>query len=255
MNKFLNLKKKTLKDYKVKTHKELWDKVKGEYKGLVLDTNVSFTKAEGSENKYHCVFSTASVDRHGDVVLQNFDIKSFKKNPVFLDSHDYSSIEKILGKVINIKVVDDKLVGDIVFNTDSPLGLLARNMVDNGFLKATSIGFIPKDFNEKGYIIKSELLEISGVSVPANPEALMIEKSLEIKDSTIVLEAGNGNISDVIEKNEYIPSDKKKMLYKAISQIKAQDTDVLIRIAEGLNIKNQHERKRKLFSTIRQGLK
>jgi hypothetical protein len=48
----------------------------------------------------------------------------------------------------------------------------------------SSVGFIPKEFDDKGVILKSELLEVSAVSVPANPEALFekkIEKKIEKK--------------------------------------------------------------------------
>ena len=250
MKKFLTLKQSTFSDYGVTTQKELWDKVKGEYKGFVLDTETTFTKSEGSDNKYHCVFSTNTEDRHGDVVEQVFDLKSFKKNPVFLDSHNYSSIEKILGNIQSIKVKDGKLQGDIVFCIDNPLGLLAEKMVANGFIKATSIGFIPKEFDNNGRITKSELLEVSAVSVPANPEALF-EKSIEKEE----LEVKEEEIVEAIEENKEIPQEKKKTLYSAIAKLKKDDTDMFIKIAQGLSIKNSHEKKRKMFATIRQGLK
>lgn len=263
MKKFLTINNKTFKEHGVTTQKELWDKVKDDYEGFVIKTNVSFKEAsEGNElkNKFHCIFSNAHTDRHGDNVLQNFELKNFKKNPVFLDSHDYSSIEKILGKVENIKVKDGQLQGDVVYNLESPLGLMARNMTANGFISATSIGFIPKDFNEKGEITKSELLEISAVSVPAHPEALF-EKMMEIKEKTIEESTDNTPL-EVVEdaeikengKVDIILNTNKKSLYKTITKMEHDHQKLLVSIARGLEIKNPHEKKRKLFKILRNNL-
>jgi hypothetical protein len=62
---------------------------------------------------------------------------------------------------------------------DNPKGMLAYNLASKGFLNATSVGFIPQDFSDDGKILKSELLEDSAVSVPANQEALFEKKELE----------------------------------------------------------------------------
>lgn len=183
MKKFYQITNKSFKDLAVATTKELWDKVKGEHKGLSMSLETAFTKAEGSDNKFNFVFSTANQDRHGDFVLQNWDLKHFKKNPVFLDSHNYGSIEHILGKISKIKVKDEKLQGDVEYALDNPKGLLAFKMTLGGFINATSVGFIPKEFDEEGKMSKSELLEVSAVSVPANAEALL-EKGIKL-DKTL----------------------------------------------------------------------
>ena len=177
MNKFYTLQNKSFESEGVATYKELWDKVKDNHRGFNVCLNTEYTKAEGSDNRFHVIMSTATQDRHGEIVKQKWDLKSFKKNPVFLDSHNYSSIEHIIGRVHNIKVKDDKLQGDVEFALDNPKGLLAYKLASGGFLNATSVGFIPLDFDEKGNITKSELLEDSAVSVPANAEALF-EKAL-----------------------------------------------------------------------------
>lgn len=179
MKKFYQLTNKSIKSNKVKNIGELWEKMKAKgYKGFAVPVKTVFTKAEGEENLYHAVFSTASVDRHGDIVEQNWILKHYKKNPVYLDSHDYSSIEKIIGKIHNIKGSQtEALNGDIEFATVNPRGQLAKDLADGKFLNTSSVGFIPKKFDDKWErIIESELLEISAVSVPANPEALYEKK-------------------------------------------------------------------------------
>ena len=176
--KFYQLEHTSLSDLGAATHKELWEKVKAKgYDGLAVSCETILTK--DADNKFHAVFSTADEDRHGDVVEQNWDLKSYKKNPVYLDSHNYDSIEHIIGRVSNIKSKDGELGGDIEFALRNPRGELAHNLAEDGFLNTSSVGFIPKEFDDKGRIIKSELLEISGVSVPANPHALFEKQETE----------------------------------------------------------------------------
>lgn len=169
--KFLHLSSTAAQKIIAASPKELWLKARADgYEGLAIICAVEMTKDTESK-KYHAVFSTEAEDRHGEIVYQDFDLKSFKKNPVYLDSHNYDSIEHIIGKVSPISVKDGKLQGDIEFATMNPKGKLAEEMAAAGFLNTSSIGFIPKVFDDKGNILKSELLEISAVSVPANPEA------------------------------------------------------------------------------------
>jgi len=190
MKKFYQLSNKSFANYKVKTYKTLWEKIKDKgYDGFVITCFVNLEKKANSDNSFSGVFSTSTVDRHGDVVKQNWDLNAFKKNPVLLDSHNYNSIEHIIGRVNKIKVKEDKLVGDVEFALDNPKGLLAYKLALNKFLNAFSVGFIPVVFGDKGEFEKSELLELSSVPVPANPESLMEklydttkdEKNLSIK--------------------------------------------------------------------------
>jgi len=203
MKTFYQLQNKSFSDLGVKTYKELWEKVSTEYRGLSACVHTEFKQAGDNENKFNVIMSTATEDRHGDIVEQNWDLKSFKKNPVFLDSHNYSSIEHIIGKVNKIKVKDGKLQGEIEFNLHNPKGVMAFNMALNGFLNATSVGFIPKDFDGEGKIVKSELLEDSAVSVPANAEALF-EKATEASVEKSITECSScGQIHE--DKCEEIP--------------------------------------------------
>ncbi|MFW6173529.1 MAG: hypothetical protein ACOC5T_07285 [Elusimicrobiota bacterium] len=188
MKKFYKIQKKSLDKEGVKSVKELWEKVNKDYEGLSYDFKVKLTK---DKDVFHSVFSTSSQDRDGDVIFQNFELDNFKKNPVFLDSHRHDSISRIIGKVENIAVIDGKLQGDIRFALDNPIGELASKLAEKGFLNTTSIGFIPKEFDGDS-ILLSEILEISAVAVPSNPEALlqkMKKKELEIVVTTDNVEA------------------------------------------------------------------
>jgi len=128
------------------------------------------------------VFSTNSEDRHGDVVEQNWDLKNFKKNPVILNSHNYGDVTEILGKAEKLSTKTGKLEGKITFAVEeNPKAKIAYELYKNGFASAFSVGFIPRVFDGKGKITKSELLEISLVSVPANAQALAKKKGIKVE--------------------------------------------------------------------------
>lgn len=128
------------------------------------------------------IFSTEDEDRHGDIVRQNWDLKQFKKNPVILNSHNYWSATDVIGKAEKISVKNGQLEGKIKFAVEeNPIAKIVFDLYKNGFLNAFSVGFIPKEFSDKGEILKSELLEISAVSVPANAYALAKSAGINLK--------------------------------------------------------------------------
>ncbi len=136
------------------------------------------------------IASTASVDRHGDVVEQNWDLSSFRKNPVLLFQHDSSSLP--IGKVSKVWTDDDKTFAraEGVPEGMDDLADKVWRFIKAGFLNAVSVGFQPiadpeprrdKDGNWLGYTYpRNALLELSVVAVPANQEALAIARSLHL---------------------------------------------------------------------------
>lgn len=279
--KFLSIQHKTFKEYGVKSYKELWEKAQGEYEGLSIPAATKFvlkSKSEDGKKKiFHAIFSSATEDRHGEIVYQVFHLTNFKNNPVYIDSHNYNSIERIIGRVEPIDVIDGKLQGDIEFALMNPLGVMGESMAESGFLNTSSIGFIPKVFDDKGNILESELLEISAVSVPANPEALF-EKGMKVKTSKTECpeckdlpegEVIEGHDHTVAPKTEEIPVieapapeeviEPKKLNIKAIaaravSMLVEEDKKALkdlARTVQEMNERNVHEKKRKTLQAIR----
>jgi len=125
------------------------------------------------------IASDETVDRYNEVIrLDGWQLDNFRRNPVVMDSHDYSSIGKILGNSPLIDVREGKLINRVRFAVENPLGNLAYKMAKGGFIKSESVGFIPvawqsgKNADEPDRIYtKQELIEISLVAVPANPGA------------------------------------------------------------------------------------
>jgi HK97 family phage prohead protease len=125
-------------------------------------------------SRYTVVMSKEVTDRDGEIIsIAGIDTTNFAKNPVVLDSHRMNTtVFDILGKVIDIQKTVDSLIGVIEFS-DTPQGQMAKRLVDQGILKTLSIGFIPKTY-EGNVIMNSELLEVSFVAVPSNPEAMVL---------------------------------------------------------------------------------
>jgi len=143
------------------------------------------------ERKMSFVVSTAGVDRDNDTIdPKGWDIENFKKNPVIVWAHDYSQLP--VAKAIKLESTEKGLSAEIEF---PPIGTYkfadtVHDMLKAGFLSATSVGFKPTKWNEnserKGFDFSGqELLEISIVPVPSNPEALITQRAAGIAPEVI----------------------------------------------------------------------
>src|SRR5580765_5008258 len=166
--------------------------------GVVYKTHAA--KVNGQE----FVLSDETPDRMDDVIMADaWDLASFQKNPIALFNHNSNAP---IGKWANVRVVDKQLRGHLEL---APAGTSdrideIRKLIDAGILRAVSVGFRPKESKprpEAGqglFFTKAELVETSLVSVPANPNALAIAKSLKISPVTLDLVfAGEGKENEV----------------------------------------------------------
>src|SRR5499427_6404510 len=141
------------------------------------------------------VLSDDSLDRMGDTIsADGWQIDSFAKNPIALFNHNPSFP---IGRWQDLRVDKNALKGRLVM---APLGTSnrideIRKLIEAGILRAVSVGFrdiesVPLDkknpFSGKRFL-KAELVETSLVSVPANPNALAVTKSLGISSQTLDL--------------------------------------------------------------------
>lgn len=156
-------------------------------------------KAVASEgNGLEFVLSDATVDRYGDVVEpKGWDLAWFKQNPIALFGHSASFP---IGTWSNVRVEGDRLIAKLNLaarGTSARIDELIA-LVEQGVLRAVSVGFIPRKSSpmdpEKPYngtrFLQQELLETSLVSVPANPAALSVAKSMNLSDETLTLAFG-----------------------------------------------------------------
>jgi hypothetical protein len=89
--------------------------------------------------------SDETLDCHREIVLASgWRFTRFQKNAPFVDSHDYSTIRNLLGKVITFRVEGNALIERVQYSLEpDTLALWAFKMVRDGFLKAVSVGFQP----------------------------------------------------------------------------------------------------------------
>ena len=186
------------------------------------------------------IASTDSVDRAGDRIDQNWDLKGFRKNPVFLWAHRYSELP--IGKILRITVEKSgdkqftKIAVRFIGPETYPFADTVYKMYRDGTLNAVSIGFIPlkrKELNDKEreeaglgrwgeWYVKSELLEVSGVTVPMNREALEtavrggIFKGLEQSEIDKLLETSDFE-ANVIKREANFTA-----IHKALDEIESE---------------------------------
>ena len=99
------------------------------------------------------VASDESIDSYGEIVrASGADFSRFKKNAPFVDSHDYSTIGRCLGKVVDFAVKNNTVVETVQWAIDVGENLMAHwgfKMTAAGYLKAVSIGFMPTKYVTK----------------------------------------------------------------------------------------------------------
>lgn len=174
-------------------------------------------KAEGdAERVLQFTISSAVVDRDGDTINVNgWDLSNYNRNPVVLWAHLYH--EPPVAKSLAVWVEDGKLKSRAQFTPRdlNAFGFMVYRMYREGYLNATSVGFIPKEWkftNERegsGFwdpvdFLKQELLEYSAVPVPSNPEALVEARSKGI-DTAPMLEWAEKVLSGHYGKGLWLP--------------------------------------------------
>lgn len=139
--------------------------------------------AESGKRRIKGFASTRFKDRAGDVVSPEAieaSMQLYQKNPVVLLNHDQS---KPIGKMIDYEITKDGLyvvdeIGKGFADADE-----AWSKIEQGILRALSIGFIPLETQRVGddYVISElELVEHSVVSIPSNRESLFsVEKAFK----------------------------------------------------------------------------
>ena len=169
---------------------------------------------------FEMVISTDNIDRHGEIVDQKgIDFTNYMTNPVVLWGHNHNQIPVGVTDEIYTRVVGSQ-VQTVAKGRFAPheFAQTLRQLYDAGMLKTSSIGFIPLEHNGN-VITKSELLEWSFVSIPANPYALALGKSgfnvAELVAKGVVIEetkTGDDINNDEIEKPddaEITPAEEK----------------------------------------------
>lgn len=148
------------------------------------------------------VASTTTVDSYGDVIEQDWDLARYLKNPVVLWNHNVFAAWRYadgtsdpkdflpIGHSVKTAVEGGQLVATLKFGSAEYNEMSERVFLGfaEGHIRAVSVGFYPGVITEEavegGYryrLSQCELLEISAVPIPANPDAVAKSAAAEHK--------------------------------------------------------------------------
>jgi HK97 family phage prohead protease len=191
-------------------------------KAVVLKESVQ--KTEGILDAV--VGSSEVLDRAGDSISQSgWQITTYKKtNPVILWGHNVKEERPPIGKALKTWVADkgektSKLMFKVQFDLQDTFASEIFRKVKDGFINTVSVGFKPLEwelfeednpYSGRKYL-KQELLELSFVPVPANPEAVVALKGM--KDKRF----------DPMKLEELYPEAKKKKVKEATEEPEAEE--------------------------------
>lgn len=132
-------------------------------------------KAENGELVF--IASDETLDRQGEVVkASEWDLTQFEKSPRLLVDHDYR-VQSIVGVAKKVWQEGNILKFVPTFHEITEQAVMVKQMIEQGVLDTVSVGFCRRMSNGKGV---NELMEISFVAVPANPNArLLAAKSVD----------------------------------------------------------------------------
>jgi HK97 family phage prohead protease len=138
--------------------------------------------ADGSlgERQIRVIASDSSVDRTNDIMVpEGCVLTNYRNNPIVLADHDST---RPIGTAVPV-IRNGRVEAVIDF---APKGISAKadeycGLAKAGIIRAVSVGFDPLEFEPiqgGGYKYnKWELMELSVVAVPANPNALIVGRS------------------------------------------------------------------------------
>ena len=157
--------------------------------GMITRADGGTTEAKSPAGPWKFIASTAKVDSYSDIVEQGWRLDRYNANPVILLQHSSWSLP--IGKATSAKVealADGApgLVVEFMLDPDDEEAMKVGRKLAGGFLNAVSVGFrshkqtpratLPETdprYSGRGYILAdNELLELSVVTIPANPDAV-----------------------------------------------------------------------------------
>jgi HK97 family phage prohead protease len=129
------------------------------------------------------IASDESLDRYNETIsAAGWKLGNYQRNPVFQNAHQHGDIIHTLGRALTTEVRSGTLRQRVQFACDiNPIARIAYGLYRGKFLNAVSVGFVPirwENGTEKtAYtrkFVEQELLEVSAVAIPANPNALTL---------------------------------------------------------------------------------
>jgi len=162
---------------------------------ITKHAELSAPKADAPTDELEFIASDESVDRYGDIIrVDGWQLDAFRRNPVVLFGHDTHAP---IGTAPRVWKDGSKLRAAIKLAAEGTSEMVnaVRSLIAQKIIRAVSVGFRPTaeplalrddEDNRTGWeFIGQELLELSLVAVPANPQALAVAKALNLSDAVM----------------------------------------------------------------------
>lgn len=146
-----------------------------------MSMNIVQRTAVGANRRSVTIAANNRARATPELELSGLQFDNYRRNPVVMWAHDAVGRSPSgglpIGRTLSIaRATDGGIVAEFEFLDDDPFAQRIRNAWDKGFLQAASISWLPLESRPaaNGVLrdIRSELLEWSIVSVPADPDAL-----------------------------------------------------------------------------------
>ena len=147
-------------------------------------------RAEGGEmgSPIEFVASTANAARDKiEIDQKGWKLENYRKNPVVLWMHDYWGERPPIGRA-EVSLSGNELLCQVWFDQGDTFAVEVERKYRQGFLNAVSVGWDTLEWTrvEEGEarmrVTSAELLDISAVSVPGDPDALMRRQYKALQD-------------------------------------------------------------------------
>ena len=161
------------------------------HRELVLVKRNDYEESEhyeeaSNEGIHSFIISTPEVDRYGTIIIPSgIDYQAYMNNPVVLLNHKPEMLP--IGKCLGFFLNGENLESTIQLDLEDEKACKIDSKLNRGYLNAVSVGIMPIETEEQTIngekvtvYTKSELVEFSVVTIPANREAL-IKKNFEKK--------------------------------------------------------------------------
>lgn len=220
---------------------------------LTIDIKEITTDKNGT---FKVIMTTDKKDRDGEVIkIDGWNFENFMKNPVVLYGHNYWGLENIIGRVDKIYRTGNQWIAEGKFASQeaNPKAQMVRRLYDEKIIQSVSVGFIIKgrDPTDDSIITSAELIELSFVPIPANPDAVDIIKALGGKDLASMVRKDtdqdtttDDDKADEDKGDEKDTTDTEKTMKEVIETLKTLGTTVQ-GLVDAVNATN--EKKEKAF--------
>lgn len=116
--------------------------------------------------------STEGIKRDGqELKVEDWYLDNYRRNPVVLWAHDYFGRQLPIGRAeATIDFQRRALVADVTFDPGDPFAREVERKYREGYLHTVSVGWDTIEIERRRML---DLLDISAVPVPGDPDALM----------------------------------------------------------------------------------